>query len=269
MRNRTAGLTRLTWLGLLNQVFRLGLDQVGRGAELVERGPKHRLAGVQRDLAIFQFAVGIVQRDAEAALLAEVGQRLGQRRVLVDEVNLRSLENLGAFDALFDVFHQLFGAAANLGVLAGRGLFQRLQGGFADGVQLFLGVFAVVELIAAHLVDELADFLRRGGQFRCRAGQRGQQPEAESHDQDRQQQTLHHLLGLPLTEPVIVFPSMNVMETAWAGGRGCKGHIRIIPGNRLQHHEKKKRSAPVSTRHIVGNAGAKSREKRQVLPLAA
>ena len=109
---RVAGVGRLhLLLHQLEQVVRAGLHQAGLLAELVKRLPEGDLAGVERDLAVFQFVLGVVQTDRITTLPGEVGHGLAQKSVLVGELDPGRLEELVALAPFLDPGDQLLGPA--------------------------------------------------------------------------------------------------------------------------------------------------------------
>src|SRR5262249_44945106 len=141
-----------------------------------------------RDLTLLQpFGAG-AELDRVAAPLRQVGEDLGQRRVLVAQAEARGLQRVGGFDAALDHRQQLGGAAADLGVGVFAGGAQRGQGGAALRVQLAGGVLALPELVAAEARDEGGETFgggRRGVGVQLRGGQEQtsgeQQRNARSH----------------------------------------------------------------------------------------
>ncbi len=178
-------------LNLLQQFLLAGLADAGFFAELVERLPERRFAGVECDLSVLELILRVVQDDDVPGLLLQFVHGFGDRGFLEDEVNLRRLEDVLRFGALFNAFDQLGRAAADFGVVALGGLAQRLQGRHPDGVKVLVGLFALIELGAAQLLNELVDLGGVCG-FSGVGRQGRQNADGQSREQDGGKCTSHH-----------------------------------------------------------------------------
>ena len=127
--------------------------------ELIQRRPERHLARVQRDFAVLQLVLRVVQCDVVAGLLLEIRDRFDKRRVLVHEVDALRLEGVGRLPPPFDPADQQLGPLADFLVGALEGLMQRVVGRVAHRRQVRGSLFSLVEIVAAELGDQPGDLV--------------------------------------------------------------------------------------------------------------